>query len=284
MRIWRYSVEGYGETFLTEKERAEFAPEKLNCSQESDISMWTLAAKMACMKRSPLAGRTNESKRHGELRGIYLYAILLAFAWLSVLARGQDAPAAQAAATARTTVVIFPARPMPEDEWSALFAAVQAVATAEKIEGAGGAEFVRGDTMRPGLTVENAVVVYLLGNCDLEPLPRRTAYSVRLGWVIREDGHRENGPAGGKTVEQGSIDPYIHVDCTHIGQVLGPQARGLDREARDRMMAGAMARVLVHEWIHITRQTAEHGRNGITKASFGVPDLLGDPDVHLARR
>jgi hypothetical protein len=199
---------------------------------------------------------------------------LAGFALSIPIARGQDGPAAQTTAGPRTTIVVFPSHPMPEDEWSALFAAVQTVASAEKIEGAGGVDFVRGDTMRLGLIVDNSVVVYLHGNCDLEPLPRRTAYSVRLGWVIREEGRGENGP----------IDPYIHVDCTQIGRVLGQEARGLDREARDRMMAGAMARVLVHEWIHIARQTAEHGRNGITKPSFGVADLLGETETHIAQR
>lgn len=192
----------------------------------------------------------------------------------------QDAAAAPTASGSgttsgsRTTVVVFPGRPLPDDEWTALFAAVRTVASAEKIEGAGGAEFLRGDTMVPGLSVDKAVVVYLQGNCNLEPLARRTAYSVRLGWVIRED----RGP------ENGQIAPFIHVDCTRIGQVLGPEARGLDREARDRMMAGAIARVLVHEWIHIAHQTAEHTRNGITKPSFGVADLLGETEAHLARR
>lgn len=189
-------------------------------------------------------------------------------------------PVTQIAAGPRITVVIFPSHPMPEDEWAALFASVRAIASAERVEGAGGAEFVRGDTMRPGLSVENALVVYLHGDCNLEPLFRRTAYSVRLGWVIREDGRSGSGKSGAS----GQIDPYIHVDCTRIGQVLGPEARGLDREARDRMMAGAMARVLVHEWIHIARQTAEHGRNGITKSSFGVADLLGETETHVARR
>jgi hypothetical protein len=184
-------------------------------------------------------------------------------------ARGQDVSPMQISSAVRTTVVVFPSRPMPDDEWTALYAAAQNIADAEKIEGAGDLEFVRGDTMRPGLRVESAVVVYLHGDCNLEPLPRRTGYSVRLGWVLRVNAR---------------IDPYINVDCTRIGQVLGAQAQGLDREARDRMMAGAVARVMVHEWIHVARQSAEHGRNGITKASFGVADLLGEPETQVARR
>jgi hypothetical protein len=210
-----------------------------------------------------------------KIRRIVPALIALAgFALSLQSARGQDAPVAQTTGGTRTTVIVFPHQPMPDDEWAALFEEVQRTAHAEKIEGAGDVEFVRGDTMRPGLSVERDMVVYLHGNCNLEPLPRRSGYSERLGWVIRENGGRENG----------RIDPYIHVDCTRIGQVLGAQAQGLDKQARDRMMAGAVARVMVHEWIHVARQSAEHGRNGITKASFGVADLLGEPETRVARR
>ena len=59
------------------------------------------------------------------------------------------------------------------------------------------AEFARGDTMRPGLLVANPIVVYLHGDCTLEPLARRNAYSVPLGWV---------------RYENGQIAPFIHVD------------------------------------------------------------------------
>lgn len=185
-------------------------------------------------------------------------------------ARGQDAASTQTTTGARTSVVIFADRPVADEEWTALFDAVHRSVSAEKIDGVDGtAEILRGDAMYPGQLLVNPIVVYLHGNCTLEPLPRRTAYSVPLGWVLRENGR---------------IEPFIHVDCTRIGQVLGAQAQGLDKQARDRMMAGAVARVMVHEWIHVARQSAEHGRDGITKASFDVADLLGEPETRVARR
>jgi hypothetical protein len=36
--------------------------------------------------------------------------------------------------------------------------------------------------------------------------------------------------------------------------------------------------------IYVARQSAEYGRDGITKASFGVADLLGETETHVARR
>jgi hypothetical protein len=255
---------------------AEPAQKKMNCPQEPGISMGTIAAKMVSMNGKPLSKRADDSRRHDRLSGMTASAVtaaLFALAWLSGLAGAQDAFATQIAADTRTTgtrtaFVVFPNHPMPEDEWTALFERVQSIAAAEKIEGARDVEFVRGDAMPRDLSEESVVSVYLHGNCNLEPLPRRTAGSVRLGWVLRVNGR---------------ITPFIHVDCTRIGQVLGAQAKGLDQEARDRMMAGAVARVMVHEWIHVARQSAEHGRDGITKASFDIPDLLGEPEAHIAR-
>jgi hypothetical protein len=90
-------------------------------------------------------------------------------------------------------------------------------------------------------------------------MPRRTAYGVPLGWVRRLDGR---------------IEPFAHVDCARIGQVLGPQALGMDADRRNAVMAGAIARVILHEWIHIATQNPRHAERGITKAQFGVADLM----------
>jgi len=213
--------------------------------------------------------------------GVVLSGILLFGAVLALSPRP-----APAQSPARTTVVVFAERPMPDEAWTALFNAVRStvavyrtgsngegqIGTAESARLAGMdtlAELVRGDAVKPGMQVDNAISVYLHGDCALQPLPRRTAYAVPLGWVVRQDGR---------------IAPFIHVDCTRIGQVLGAQAQGLDRDERNRMMAEAMARVLVHEWIHVAAQTDRHGQEGITRASFNEEDLLGEPKPRAAGR
>jgi len=162
----------------------------------------------------------------------------------------------------RTTVVVFSDRPMLQGQWVALFSALQAdlaksgqeMQTLDRT-----AEFVRGDAVEPGLVVDSAVVVFLHGNCELEPLVRRAAFGVPLGWVYSH---------------QGRIEPFAHVDCTHIGQVLGVQALGGNKDRRASMMADAMARVILHEWIHIATQCPAHAEEGIEKAQFDAADLL----------
>lgn len=120
-------------------------------------------------------------------------------------------------------------------------------------------EMLRGDLVQPGIRVQRSVVVYLHGNCNLDPLVRRAAFAVPLGWV-----HRHHG----------GIEPFVHVDCTRIGQVLGPQVRGMKKDQRMRVMAGAIARVVLHEWIHIATQSPAHAESGVAKAQFGVADLM----------
>jgi hypothetical protein len=160
-----------------------------------------------------------------------------------------------------TTLVLFSDRPMPERQWTALAASLQqglAQGDTETDRLDRNPVILRGDKVVPGLSVESAIVVYLHGDCELQPLVRRTAFGVPLGWVLER---------------QGRIDPFVHVDCTRIGQVLGPKAWGVSRDRRTGIMAAAIARVILHEWIHIAEQSSQHAEEGIEKAQFGISDL-----------
>lgn len=207
---------------------------------------------------------------HG-LIGIVLAALGLGFITLGALAQAKDSEIPDS----RMTVVVFADRPMQDSQWTALFSALrasEAEVAAETQAIAGNFELFRGDRVQPGMRVDRAIVVYLHGDCNLAPLPRRTAYGVPLGWVRKVDGR---------------IEPFVHVDCTRIGQVLGPQALGLDADERNAVMAGAIARVIAHEWIHIATQSSAHAESGIEKAAYGIADLMSregvEPLIHRHR-
>ena len=171
--------------------------------------------------------------------------------------------------TAHTTLVIFADHPMPPGEWAALLSALRTNLDkgGKELEALDpDAEFVRGDELRSSLEVHSAITVYLHGDCSLQPMGRRTAYGVPLGWVRRVDGQ---------------IEPFAHVDCTHIAEVIAGRARWFGNQRRASVMAGAMARVILHEWIHIATQNRGHAENGIAKAHFGIDDLMGD-EAHLS--
>ncbi len=165
----------------------------------------------------------------------------------------------------RATLVIFADKHMADSEWEALFDALHKGAENAAIEAPalkGGAELVRGDTMVHGLEVSNPISVYLHGECRLIPMPRYTLAGA-LGWVWRVHGR---------------IEPFIHVDCAEIALELGPLVLGMNSKRRATVMGEAMARVIVHEWVHVATQNAGHAARGVAKSSFGIEDLLAEDE------
>jgi len=56
--------------------------------------------------------------------------------------------------------------------------------------------------------------------------------------------------------------------------MLATKAYGHDRIYWDQLLATAIARVILHEWIHIVTQSARHAGHGVAKAQFGPADLF----------
>jgi hypothetical protein len=165
----------------------------------------------------------------------------------------------------RTTLVIFSDKRMAEGEWAALFDALEEGARGIAQEAPalkGGADLVRGDAIPQGLVATHPISVYLHGDCKLIPMPRYTPVGA-LGWVWRV---------------HGQIEPFIHVDCAAIAQELGPLVLGMNSKRRDTVMGEAMARVILHEWVHVATQSAGHAAHGVAKSSFGIADLLAEDE------
>jgi hypothetical protein len=188
--------------------------------------------------------------------------VLAALLFLAPLVCPSAAAQAVVAPLQHPTIVFFSDQPLSDDQWTALIAALHTLLAkggAEVQALDSDADFVRGTQVRPGIQVASAITVYLHGDCKLRPARLRTAYGASLGWVWRDGGH---------------IEPFAHVDCTQIANVLGPQANWLSVPGRVQVMAGAIARVVLHEWIHIATQSSAHSAHGLEKAQFGVTDLM----------
>jgi hypothetical protein len=175
-------------------------------------------------------------------------------------AQASDAPAPH------LTLVFLAQHRMTERAWAALFAAVRAglpEAAAEvpalNANVDANVELIRGDTLAHGVLVPQSVTVFLRGDCNPSPVPEPFPGGAALGWVVRE------GP---------QIVPTIHVECTAIGQEISERTERLNWDGRTAAMSEAMARVILHEWAHIATQSSAHGAKGITKAQFGVNDLV----------
>jgi len=188
--------------------------------------------------------------------------------------------------TAQTTLTIFADRHMPDDLWPVLVAALREELdsgspetrvligeTADQTSDKGMShpfQVVRGDKIAPdSLSVANSITVFLHGECTIIPRPRPVlvvdnvaSTTGALGWVRSDHGH---------------IGPLAHVECSSLGKMLATQAFGLNRDERNRLMAVAIARVILHEWIHIATQNPHHSEDGLAKAQFRVTDLLAHP-------
>ena len=163
---------------------------------------------------------------------------------------------------AHITVAIFEDDPAHIDSWDAIFAALrrnlpEAAAVAPAIDP--DPDLIRGDSIVPGMNVSAAVVIYLRGDCTLHPLRKPFPQGEALGWVYEQSG---------------KIQPYIFVDCARIDQVLSALAEHMSRNQRTTAISEAIARVILHEWIHIASQRSSHHSAGLGKAHFSVEDLI----------
>jgi hypothetical protein len=224
---------------------------------------------MLSMKTTIASVTIDSSRRRTSPVLIAVWSFLLATFWMNASTVGH---AAVVLTEPHTTVVVFADQQLPKNEWPSLFTAIRSVLTDVATETRSidiNAELVEGDTLLPGLRVDASLSVYLHGDCNSEVhAPRGYPAGATLGWVWQR---------------QGTIEPFVHVDCTTIGQILEPGIYWFSKDQRIHAMAGAIARVIVHEWIHIATQNAEHRGIGVTKAHFGIDDLLPERDRSLAR-
>ena len=173
---------------------------------------------------------------------------------LFALAPGLTAP--------RTTFVVFSDRPMTESAWASLFAELrrEAASVAHTISALDDdPQLLKGLDVVPGQLIDNPIVVKLRGDCQAPARVRPFPSGAPLGWVRREEGH---------------ISPFVQVDCTRVAQLISQRISWMDDRQKSAAMSGAIARVILHEWIHIAQQSDSHARKGIAKARFGIDDLL----------
>ena len=113
--------------------------------------------------------------------------------------------------------------------------------------------------LHPGSEFGQVVQVHLRGRCDVAEQAYRPLSHGPLGWVIRVSGE---------------IQPYVYVDCERLVQFLNPRTLGMDDAQRTDAVATAIARITMHEWLHITLQSDVHTSHGIRRAELTANDLV----------
>ena len=239
-----------------------------NCMQEAGGAPARFIAMIPSME-----SRFQSSRREPmRFPGWMMMLILLALEWLA----GRASARAAVVVAPRMTLVVFADRPIPNEQWAVLAETLRQSFDNLAVEthfAASTFDVVRGDTLAPGAQFDEVISIYLHGDCRLQLQSGPNSVQGALGWVLSD---------------QGQIRPFIHVDCARISEMLGAHVFGMNKNLRNAVMAEAVSRVVLHEWLHIATQNPAHSREGIEKRSFGIQDLVPDyPQIFshtLARR
>jgi hypothetical protein len=232
------------------------------------------ARSLGSARNKEVAHGSGGSNRYRNLLSPVLALLLLAQVFPPTAQA--EAPSSVSAPAANAVLAIFSDRPMSNELWPIIVSALREELasgapetrvlpgqTADADPSADPAvQILRGDSIAPGLSIDNPITIYLHGECVVRPRSfflGQPSSSLALGWV---------------RLNHGQIEPFIHVECTRLGQTLATQTYGLDSDQRNRLMAVAIARVILHEWIHIATQNPGHARDGLAKAVFGPHDLI----------
>ena len=118
---------------------------------------------------------------------------------------------------------------------------------------------------RGGAENDYSAVVHLRGSC--RPAEPSTRFE-----------HAVSGPftLASSAVSDGVILPFGDVDCSALNSFLGPALWSEPDQARERIYARAVARLMAHELYHVVGQTAAHARSGVAEPAFTVAELLSD--------
>jgi hypothetical protein len=228
--------------------------EHLNCRQETGGEPLHSRMNIGGMNSG---FTTLPAPAHVSLRSLLPLLVLFVF-WIG----GRACANAAVVATPRITLIVFTDKHMPEEEWEALSRDLQqeySLLAAETHFSPGAFDLIRGDTLVPGIEVESPITIYLHGECTLLARPGLSVTQGALGWVLRSHGR---------------IEPFIHVDCSRIGEMLGNYAQAMNYDLRNNVMAEAIARIVVHEWIHLATQSPAHKQDGVSRSTFSVADLI----------
>lgn len=163
--------------------------------------------------------------------------------------------------TLRPTIVFFFDDPASASVWPAIQSAFQNETADEQASYPlpSNLELVSAASLRPGLEFGRTIQVHLLGRCDVAEQAYRPLRPGPLGWVYNVSGE---------------IQPFVYVDCNRLAQFLDAKLLGMSDEQRSDAMAWAIARVAMHEWLHITLQDAAHTERGIRRAELTADDLV----------
>lgn len=118
----------------------------------------------------------------------------------------------------------------------------------------------------PNGAYPNLVVMTFNGTCKFEPAPQL---------------YDEAGPLASTRTMNHEIQSFGQVDCDHVVETARSAMFAADYARADLLVGRALGRVVVHEIVHMLTQSAEHGRDGVFKASLSGKQLIA-PELPLS--
>jgi hypothetical protein len=116
-------------------------------------------------------------------------------------------------------------------------------------------------SQRPDVSGTSLIVVELNGTCAPSDRPSRPVDAGRLASTM---------------VTDGTILPFVSVDCTALQKALASAMDHEPRGRRDFLYGRAMGRVLAHEMYHVESQTRKHSRQGVAESGVSAAQLVSE--------
>ena len=191
-----------------------------------------------------------------------LYPVLIAVlhAGLSSLASAGQAEKAKASKTV-TLVVAFDESQAQPEVVEALKSELAEIWRGEPVR----LDWRALESVQPGDSFEDLVVVHFRGDCHVHPLPP---------FLIDE-----RGPQGGSMLAysptvNGEVQPFSSVLCERVERSVQSAMKPGQRKTASKLYGRALGRVLSHELYHILNQTKDHEEQGLAKRSLTGQQLI----------
>jgi hypothetical protein len=184
--------------------------------------------------------------------GAVLAPLLSLFFMFPVFAEEQPAVAYD------TLVIVYFPSPSCGAFWPALKSELERSESPELLTGS--VVWITRDEFQKGMESRHGYEILLHGDCRMAaPGTSQNPSPGPLGWVL---------------MVNDQIQPFVHVDCDRVQQMLHRELRDKTTAERRHILARAVARIVVHEMKHIVTQSSLHGRSGLQKAQVSSSDLL----------
>ncbi len=121
------------------------------------------------------------------------------------------------------------------------------------------------ESVQPGDSFEDLVVVHFRGDCHVHPLQP---------FLIDERGPQAVSALAYSATVNGEVQPFSSVLCERVERSVQSAMKPNQRRSASKLYGRALGRVLSHELYHVLNQTKDHEEQGLAKKSLTGQQLI----------